>query len=138
MGMPVKLDEICRRLGMRIVYEDRDTGFAGSIRNVLGDFIVTINALHPTVRQRFTLAHEIAHFIHHRDRIGDGIVDDELMRDGLQNPLERQANKTAADILMPDDDVTAAFESGLTSLEDLARHFKVSKHAMAIRLGMPY
>ena len=34
-------------------------------------------------RQRFTIAHKIAHFILHREAIGDGIVDDALYRSGL-------------------------------------------------------
>src|SRR5437016_12707949 len=41
-------------------------------------YAIYINACHRETRQRFTLAHEIAHFILHKENIGDGIADDAL------------------------------------------------------------
>ncbi|MES2272977.1 MAG: ImmA/IrrE family metallo-endopeptidase, partial [Chlamydiota bacterium] len=64
-------------------------------------YAIFINALHKLVRQRFTIAHELAHFILHKPSIGDGITDDALYRSGLSNRDEAMANQLAAEILMP-------------------------------------
>ena len=53
------------------------------------------------MRRRFTIAHEIAHFLLHRDKIGDQLSDDAMYRSSLSSDDERAANRLAADILMP-------------------------------------
>jgi len=100
-------------------------------------YAIYINADHSPTRQRFTLAHEIAHFIHHRDSIGDGISDDALYRSGLSNGQEIMANTLAAEILMPTALVNQQLKEGISSIKELADIFEVSQTAMAIRLGVP-
>lgn len=100
-------------------------------------YIIYINGNHPETRQRFTLAHEIAHFILHQEHIGDGIADDGLYRSGLSSEQEAMANKLAADILMPWDLVGQKIRQGINSVEKMAKEFNVSPSAMAIRLGVP-
>lgn len=51
---------------------------------------------------------------------------------------EAQANKYAAEILMPVRLINHALEQGLSSIADLADHFQVSKSSMSIRMGVPY
>lgn len=101
-------------------------------------YIITINGNHGVKRQRFTVAHEIAHFVLHQPLIGDGIVDDALYRSRLSGRLEVEANDLAADILMPWALINKAMDLGLNTVEDLAQEFNVSKSAMSIRLGVPY
>lgn len=101
-------------------------------------YAIYVNAKHPRVRRRFSIAHEIAHFALHRALIGDGITDDALYRSNMSNAVEAQANRMAADILMPWHLIRAATESGLGTVEQLARHFDVSKSTMSIQLGVPY
>lgn len=100
-------------------------------------YAVYVNGKHPSVRKRFTIAHELAHYIYHKDLIGDGIFDDALYRSGLSNGQEAMANSLAADILMPLHLINSEIENGCTAIEDLARKFDVSQAAMAIRLGSP-
>ena len=100
-------------------------------------YAIYINQDHSKKRQRFTLAHEIAHYILHRDSVGDGIADDALYRSGLSNSQESMANKLAADILMPWALVNEQIQSGKDTVEKLADAFDVSTSAMAIRLGIP-
>jgi Zn-dependent peptidase ImmA (M78 family) len=97
-------------------------------------YTIHVNADDNPARQRFTIAHEIAHYVLHRDLIGDGITDDPLYRSSLGEWYERQANKMAADILMPPKLVRAMYRSGTVSLAPLARAFEVSVDAMRIRL----
>ena len=95
---------------------------------------IEINGAHSPNRRRFTLAHEIAHYLLHRDLIGDGIEDDALYRSRLSNETEAEANRLAARILMPPDLVMKLFRAGLKSLAGLSAAFHVSEEAMRIRL----
>lgn len=141
---PVEVVPIAEDFGLKVF---RVQGWPDSISGMIkkdgerggsSGYAIFVNGKHPEVRRRFTIAHEIAHFVLHRDLIGDGITDDGLYRSGLSNTVEAQANKYAADILMPWHLVNGMTESGLDTVEALAKHFKVSKSAMAIRLGVPY
>ena len=97
-------------------------------------FAIYVNAEHSKVRRRFTIAHEIAHFVLHRDLIGDGITEDALYRSGLSDAVEREANGLAAEILMPRHLIREAFNNGNRSPEALAAEFEVSLQAMEYRL----
>ncbi|MEJ7928036.1 ImmA/IrrE family metallo-endopeptidase [Sphingobium sp. AN641] len=101
-------------------------------------YAIYVNDKHPRVRRRFSIAHEIAHFALHRSLIGDGITDDAMYRSNMSNAVEAQANRMAADILMPWHLIREATDSGLNTVEALARHFDVSKSTMSIQLGVPY
>jgi Zn-dependent peptidase ImmA (M78 family) len=99
-------------------------------------FDIFVNANHPETRRRFTIAHEIAHAVLHPHLIGDGITDDALLRSGLSDAVEAQANRMAADILMPWKKLNEYLDRGVTEIDDLARAFNVSPQSMAIRLGV--
>jgi Zn-dependent peptidase ImmA (M78 family) len=101
-------------------------------------YAIYVNAKHSRVRRRFSIAHEIAHFALHRNLIGDGITDDAMYRSNLSSAVEVQANRMAADILMPWHLIREARDRGIDTVEELAKHFDVSKSTMAIQLGVPY
>ncbi len=69
-----------------------------------------------------------------------GVVEDALLRaDGLTNKIEAEANRFAADLLMPWHLLRQLQAQGVTSVENLAVNFEVSQDAMSIRLlGVPY
>jgi len=86
------------------------------------------------------VAHEIAHYLLHRDQIGQGITDDALYRSSLSDSREAEANRLAADILMPRGAIaTAVAKIGAVERDELvakmADEFGVSEIAMRIRLG---
>jgi hypothetical protein len=111
----------------------RDSTHGGS-----SGFSIGINASEGMRRKRFTIAHEIAHYLLHRDLITDGVLeDDTLYRSGLSTREEKEANQLAADILMPYRLINDLSVQGITSVSDLAKHFKVSQAAMQIRLNIP-
>jgi hypothetical protein len=95
---------------------------------------IEVNGAHSERRKRFTLAHEIAHYLLHRDLIGDGIEDDALYRSHLSNENEAEANRLAARILMPPELVLKIYRAGVKSLSGLCGAFEVSEEAMRIRL----
>lgn len=100
-------------------------------------YAIYVNKGHHVNRRRFTTAHEIAHFVLHRQFIGDGIVDDGLYRSRLSNSMEVQANKMAADILMPRHLLNQHIAQGVNSVSRLAKIFQVSESAMSFRVGSP-
>lgn len=101
-------------------------------------FVIFTEKTEAAVRQRFTAAHELGHFALHKHLIGDGVQDNYLLRsDRLSSWVEVEANKYAADLLMPYDKIDEAMRQGIRSPKALARAFGVSEIAMAIRLGLP-
>ena len=98
------------------------------------------------MRKRFTAAHELGHYIYHRDRIGSGVNDNRkyrgiphapLYNDAIQAKEETEANRFAANLLMPKHLIDKLKKDGIESVEDLARSLGVSRDAMRIRLGLP-
>jgi hypothetical protein len=141
---PVRLGPIAKELGIKVSLIPLGRSIAGQImRDPAGSpsgFSILINSDDATNRQRFTLAHELAHYILHRDLIESGIVDDTMYRSELGSVYETQANQLAADILMPIRLIKKYREQHPDSdFRELAKLFDVSEQAMKIRLsGMRY
>lgn len=135
---PVNLNGIARDLNLPVISTSLSYDIAGQIvrdkrTSPRSGFVIYINSDQHENRQRFTLAHEIAHFILHRDLIESGIVDDTMYRSSLSNHYEVQANRMAADILMPIRLVKAMYAK-FPLVDALAGRFQVSSAAMKIRL----
>jgi Zn-dependent peptidase ImmA (M78 family) len=129
--------------------EIRQEPFEGEISGVLyrdgQSSIIGVNSLHHRNRQRFTIAHEIGHFLLHEfdvhvDRRYRIVLRDENSSLAT-DPSEIDANCFAAELLMPYDflerDVPKYmrdFEEE-TGLEQLAGLYGVSRQAMAFRLA---
>lgn len=142
LATPVNVTKIANELKINVYTALGEEGVAGKIikDSLLGGesgYAIVINRHDAPRRQRFTIAHEISHFILHKDLIGDGIVDDALYRSGLSNKIEREANKLAADILMPWHLINEFMSEKIKTIQDLANIFQVSESAMSIRLGIP-
>lgn len=139
---PVKLGALAQALGLAIKVSSMDTGASGQIRNENGNYIIRVNRYEARERQRFTIAHELAHFLLHRhivDSSADGITDNVLYRSGKPEHTEYEANRLASEIVMPATLVKYRLEElgGIVSdsvIEQLAATFQVSKSAMEIRL----
>ena len=136
---PVNVVGIADAFGIRVYSDGLPKGISGKIirdakHGGPSGFSIIVNATEHVHRQRFTIAHEIGHFLLHRERIGDGLTDDALYRSGLSTVEEVRANKLAADILMPFALIEKAMKDGVKSVEELASRFKVSQQAMRVRL----
>lgn len=102
-ALPVPLGKIAQDLGLLVKKATLSAGISGEIKAYEDTYLIRVNRHDVKARQRFTLAHEIAHFLLHRHLIGDGIVDDILYRSSLSDALEAEANRLGADIVMPFD-----------------------------------
>jgi IrrE N-terminal-like domain len=139
---PVDVVGIARALGLSVWEDDLPPEISGKIQKDLRNggssgYSIVVNTKEGLRRKRFTIAHETAHYLLHRGAMGASIVDDTLYRSKLSNALEVQANRLAADILMPYPLIDEAMQGGTRDVQDLANLFKVSPAAMAIRLNIP-
>jgi Zn-dependent peptidase ImmA (M78 family) len=150
---PVDVEQVARSQGYSVVYkyfEEHD--LSGTVvRDAEGSITIGINTLHPHVRQRFSVAHEVGHAMMHLAKGEDLIVDppsrsffnrDEQASLG-EDSREIEANQFAAALLMPPHFIAGvgnellADSSGMTitSLIDrLATRFDVSTQAMKFRM----
>lgn len=103
---------------------------------------VTININEGAQRKRFTAAHELGHYLLHRDLLdGKKHLDRLFTNGGNDNPYgplspshEVQANKFAADLLMPAGVLRSRYNSKADNVRELADLCGVSLAAMKIRL----
>lgn len=142
--VPVPVFDIIQELGIGLKFKALDDDISGWIeRHADGSYGITINDRHSLNRKRFTAAHELGHFLYHRELLGAGTGDTRAYRTertpfenvSIRPKHERQANTFAANLLMPQDRVTVASADGQTNVAVLAEQFGVSEDAMRIRLG---
>lgn len=137
---PVPVGALARNLGLEVLLATLKPGISGELRpsnREGGKYVIRVNRHEVKARQRFTIAHEIAHYLLHRDHIGSGIVDNTLYRSELSDIREHQANRLAAEILMPWHLIDTEVNSGRTTPEALAERLGVSETAIKIRLDIP-
>ena len=99
--LPVPIGAIAKSFDIQIKVATLPTNISGEIKEEQRKVVIKVNRHDVKERQRFTVAHEIAHFLLHREYLKNGITDSVLYRSALSNDLEFQANRLAADIVMP-------------------------------------
>jgi hypothetical protein len=139
---PVDVLGVANAFGLNVWEEELEKGVSGKlfrddVNGGSAHYSIIVNAPESLTRKRFTVAHEIAHFILHRNQIGDGLSDDTFYRSGLSSSQEVEANKLAADIIMPYPLIDTLQRSGVSGVPELAETLQVSLTAMMIRLGIP-
>lgn len=142
LSLPISVENIAKCLHITISYDLGDD-ISGLLISKKDSTVIGVNPLESMVRQRFTIAHEIGHYILHRDK-ADLFVDKDyivLKRSGEKSNLELEANAFAASLLMPFELVEKEIEkltgTGSTDekIKTLARIFEVSTIAMTYRLS---
>lgn len=141
---PVKLGQLAKELGVAIRVSSMPTGVSGQISHEGNQYVIRVNRNEARERQRFTIAHELSHYLLHRgviDSSPDGITDTVLYRSGAPDRIEYEANRLAAEIVMPmpliEKELRERFGGVVTeaTIESLASRFEVSKAAMEIKLS---
>ncbi len=143
---PVPVERIARAEGVRIYLKSLKGDISGFLYRDAQESVIGVNTHHPRARQRFTLAHEMGHFLLHagekvhvdhgfeillrNDRSAKGVDDDEM-----------EANLFAAELLMPKAflmkdlaDVESVDINDDRSIGELAKRYSVSVQALMIRL----
>jgi Zn-dependent peptidase ImmA (M78 family) len=87
----------------------QDEALAGFLYVTPSAGFVFVNADDPVSRRRFTAAHELGHFVLHRNEMGGRVSIGDTpatvvdVEDDATSAMERQANYFAAELLMPAD-----------------------------------
>jgi Zn-dependent peptidase ImmA (M78 family) len=148
-NLPVRVELIARSAGLPLVEKAMDADVSGALVSAGGQFGIAVNATHAPVRKRFTIAHELGHYLLEHEP-GDHL-DWEftvIRRDGRSSEAndrqEIEANFFAASLLMPRHFLRADVErkcrfNGEVQLDEgeiavLAKKYGVSKTAMHYRL----
>src|SRR5438034_8527921 len=143
---PVDVWRVARRLGVRVERADLGEDCSGVLVRKGSAAVIGVNYAHHPNRQRFTIAHELGHFVLHK---GEKYVDKGTATVQFRNAEsstgtqieEREANQFAAALLMPAEWVRREFEKHPfdlgddTSLTAMCRLFGVSSQAMSFRLA---
>ncbi|GAB2857162.1 hypothetical protein GCM10027277_26960 [Pseudoduganella ginsengisoli] len=133
--LPIDPVKIATQAGIAVYgrggWGDFDYPYSGYYRIFNGMPSIEYNVSEAPVRQRFTVAHELGHFaLGHQDAPRDA---GNFQSSG--DYRERQANKFAAELLMPGSLVARHYQQGAaSSVEALANMFGVSRDAMGYRL----
>lgn len=144
-SMPVDVEGLALALRLKVEKQNFSKEICGMIKKDKEGYVIIVNQNQPIVRQRFTIAHELGHHIYHRNKIGDGIVDNVLYRQtsygGIDNNNinakdEQQANNFAANLLMPPSLIEEINKKlGKIDPTTLADKLNVSIQAIKIRLS---
>lgn len=147
---PVNVDNVAKSYQISVIEKPTDDNLSGFIlRKPNKSVIIGVNSNHHLNRKRFTIAHELGHYLLHK---GDTIHLDnenraiEINFRGLEasnkvNDQEKEANLFAAELLMPksllDKDLKHIGQIDLLNEDiilELAKKYKVSIAALTFRL----
>lgn len=133
---PVDVERIAEFLEFTVIPFDFPESTSG-ITFIEGDVkTIGVNSLHAPVRQRFSVAHEIGHYLMGHDNYDYGAtyIEDRPTFLDPQNRQEVEANEFAAQLLMPPKMLKQdAAQIGLDA-SALAKRYQVSEQAMWIQL----
>ncbi len=131
----IDLDKTIRMFpDIKVEYVTMGPSQSGQLRYVDGVWTISINRDHNKKRQRFTLAHELAHYILHKEKNSE-FKDAVFFRDEVLDSMEYKANEFAGELLMPENLVRNAIENQrIRNIGQLADKFGVSAAAMKYRI----
>lgn len=124
-----------RSLGVDVAVEYLPRGLDGLCMTRGSYRIALISSAIPATRQRYTLAHEIAHLA--AGDTDDVVIDEDLFGRSSEKEREKRANSFAAAFLMPESSLRKALgTSGPTEalVGEMLVNYKVSLDALAWRL----
>ena len=127
---PIPIERVAELFSIKIFpYPNFPDNISGTIINQKESAVIGVNSNHAVARQRFTIAHELGHFLLGHE-LGEKIIDDVFDK---PNDKEREANEFAAELLMPKDFLKQDVIKKI-KIPDLARRYAVSEQAISIRL----
>ena len=126
---PIAINQIAEKLGLKVIVFDFHNNISGILKK--DKKAIGVNKNHHPFRQRFSVAHELAHFL-----LGhEGYEDREFIDSNFDKPIpiEREANVLASYLLMPQALIKKYVDQKM-DIPALSKQFQVSQQAMTIRL----
>jgi Zn-dependent peptidase ImmA (M78 family) len=143
---PVPVSDLAAALDIDVRFSAGKDDVSGALIRSDGSVVIAVNSAQHENRQRFTIAHEIGHFLLHK---GTQIHFDDDFRvnyrkadtTGMATVDEMEANWFAAALLMPENFLRKDWlrlrlenHAALGAIQSLAVRYKVSPKAMELRL----
>lgn len=133
----IDVEAIAWHVGAEVRYSDLDSCEARIIG--YGDrAIITVERKSISARKRFSVAHELGHWKHHRGRSFVCRKQDIGNEANGGNQLERVADAYAADLVLPpylfEPLAKLAKKATFEAIDDLSREFQTSRTATALRM----
>lgn len=134
---PLNVDHVAHYLGLEVIYQHLPPGISGIIVKPAGeDPTIGISIHESRSRQRFTLAHEIGHYIERLKVAHDDEYSFSDARGTKYDVHEFFADEFAGSLLMPEPELRAAFKqhTDRARYTKIARQFGVSVAALHKRV----
>jgi Zn-dependent peptidase ImmA (M78 family) len=141
---PVDVEALARDEGIRVVFQPLEDHVSGMLVQTGTEMVIGVNDRHHVNRQRFTLAHELAHAQMHASSptvyVDGMMVHFRGAQQASAAPIEVEANAFAAALLMPEEFLRGDLKSHVIDMFDevavkkLAERYRVSVQALTIRL----
>ena len=134
--MPLDVISVATKLlGLRLQFKPLLESVSGCLKFDDDRWTIYINSKDHPKRQRFTLAHEIAHFVLHKDNQDYDFTDKEFFRSSAsQDKIEQEANNFAGAILIPKEELRKlVVEDNIRELDKLSDIFDTSAIAIKVR-----
>lgn len=146
--LPIELDSVADYLNVDVAYEDLDDNVSGFLKASSDRVVAVINSKHHRNRKRFTLAHELGHYVLHAENAVSDVLHinqpqvyhrDTHSSEGIIRQ-EIEANRFASALLMPKhllDDLLETHTDllGDSNIDSLAKDIGVSVQALSFRLS---
>lgn len=128
LTIPVSIEDVLKHYEFTVMYLADLNEFVSALVD-LPEKYIAINANHSKTRQRFTLAHELGHYLlGHAAGAFQDVASNSIKSN---NPVEQEADEFAAELLVPSQVLK---KMPLSSIDILASHFFVSKEVLTIQL----
>jgi len=148
---PVPVDLIAKARGIQIRHQHyQGQDLSGFLYREADRAIIGVNYYHDRTRQRFTIAHELGHYLLHKASFKEIHIDKPTPRLNLQSQVpakgtdleEMEANFFAAELLVPETFIRKDLAQIRTldiedeeSIKKLARRYGVSPQTLLFRLA---
>lgn len=130
------LKEIVKKYGIKLEPWCCMNEISGALIVTKKYVAIGYNSNHPKTRQRFTIAHEIGHYLlGHESGICNTLQNEQVFQDNIWQSKNKDylADIFAAELLMPVDKINEFIDYGI-SKKIMAKAFGVSMDAITLRL----
>ena len=141
---PIPIVKIMKELNFLVGMQELEDNLSGYIvisedivKKFGKDKLICVNSKDSLGHQRFTIAHELAHFLFDFNPVQSNEYYNTYRTDDVDNEKEQRANKFAANLLMPEEEFAKIYSDLCNDdekFEKLIKYFEVSRRAIDRRI----